>query len=138
MKEHIAAINSNGQVFRVGDSVLDMGRRKTIVKIVFHPDDERRHKLMFADASSSWINHVEVCVDPPKPKPSRIIKFKTTMGPLFINLEEVACIYNCEVELSPPNVVIQFKSGSNLQLNPTFRDDLEKFMDAWAEFKNAE
>ena len=67
----------------------------------------------------------------------RIIKFNTTAGPMWIDLEEVAMVTHGKTGFEGKPCIV-LKCGQNWTLNESFKADIERFMDAWMAHKNGQ
>lgn len=134
--------NRAGIEFFVGEwveyHIAGVGARRSPIKRIELDEVYRTHWLVLEDAARVPMNDARPCprpeVEPPK-KPARFVKFNTSGGDCFIDLEEVACMFNGGFA-GEQGVSLLFKGGATVNFNNTFRDDLEKALDAWMEFKN--
>lgn len=69
-------------------------------------------------------------------KPDRWVKFNTSLGPIYVDLEEVSSVLAGENVAGFKMMTVYLKGGNSLNLNPTFYSDMTRIMDAWMEWKN--
>lgn len=71
-------------------------------------------------------------------KPDRWIKFNTSYGPLYCDLEQVHSVVCGKNAITGAFTILITLQSSTINLDNTFLNDVNRIMDAWMEYKNKE
>jgi hypothetical protein len=122
------ALNKKGEVISVGSLVRVWGENRRVREI-------RKTGQTFQLTLDNWtyarIDAVVLIPESP-PVPQRFIRFQTTTGAIFFDLEQIVAVIQPSGEITR----LLLHSGQAVDLNHTFKSDIVKIMDAWTAYQN--
>lgn len=129
MSEFLEKVKTKrGEVVGIGSLVVAWGRTREVRAIKKIGDT---YELRFDDNIYARLESVTV-IPTPVPPPNRFIKFSTTTGPVYIDLEEVVAVMNSSGE----HIRVMLRNTQTIDFNHTFKEDLQNIMDEWVEYQN--
>lgn len=125
---HEKVKNKKGQTVRVGGLVVAWGSTREVRAI---KNIGETFELRLDNDTYAWLDNVIVIPEPP-PTPERFVRFETTTGPVYFDLEQVDAV----TQPCGERIRLLLRSGQSIDFNSTFKDDMTRIMDAWIEYQN--